>query len=223
MKEKKNLFMTAGHRILTVLGIILSLLLGIIIIINCTLIIKQYIDKDRVPTFGGIFPMIVMSDSMKGTFDSESLLVCQTARPEEIEKGDIICYRDPAGSGITTTTHRVVDIEKDIDGELSFITKGDANNANDQTPVPAENLIGIYKFHIAGLGALALFMQSMPGLIIFVILPIMILVSYDMIRRQIYDRKKNTDTDALISELEALRAEKAALRSGMSEEGDPLR
>jgi len=198
------------HTVFTVIGIILCVILTPIVIINCTLIVKQFTDKDNVPSVGGTFPMIVLTDSMKGTFDSGSLIICHTAKPEEVQVGDIICFYDPMGNGTTTTTHRVLEIQTDDAGNISFVTKGDANNAEDMATVPGSKLIGIYKFHINGLGSLALFMQSTPGLIIFVALPILLLIGYDTIRRRMYEKQKDSDTDALLAELEALRAEKAA-------------
>lgn len=54
-----------------------------------------------------------------------------------------------------------------------------------------------------------MFMQTTTGLIVCVVLPIVLLVAYDVIRRQIYEKNKKADTDALLAELEALRAEKA--------------
>lgn len=198
------------RRLITVIGIILCVILIPVIIINCTLIISQFANKDKVPSVGGIFPMIVLTDSMEGTFDSGSLIICKTADPEDVEAGDIICFYDPTGNGTTTVTHRVARVENDGDGTLSFITKGDANNTEDSTPVLAEKLVGVYQFHIAGLGSLAMFMQTTPGLILFIALPILLLIGYDMIRRRIYEKKKDGDTDALMAELETLRAEKAA-------------
>jgi len=70
-------------------------------------------------------------------------------------------------------------------------------------------LVGVYQTRIAGLGNVAMFMQSSTGLIVCVVLPIVLLVAYDMIRRRLYEKKKDDDNAALLAELEALRAEKA--------------
>ena len=95
------------------------------------------------------------------------------------------------------------------DGEIFFRTRGDNNNTEDKELVPAENLVGVYKMRIAGAGHIAMFMQSTAGLIICVVLPIILLVGYDIIRRRIYEKNNKQDTDTLLAELEALRAEKA--------------
>ena len=61
-----------------------------------------------------------------------------------------------------------------------------------------------------------MFMQSTTGLVVCVLLPIILLVGYDLIRRRAYDKGKKKDTDALLAELEALRAEKAKQEGGNS-------
>ena len=74
--------------------------------------------------------------------------------------------------------------------------------------MPAKNLVGVYQTHFAGIGNIAMFMQTTQGLVICVVCPIILLVAYDIIRRRIYEKAKKKDTDALMAELEALRAEK---------------
>ena len=199
---------SVGHRILTVIGAVLCVILIPILVLNCTLILKSYTNKDQVPSIGGIFPMIILTDSMEPEFSSGDLIVCHTIDAEKIQEGDIICFYDPAGNGTTTVTHRVTKVTTDENGNIAWETKGDANNTEDAQLVPAENLVGIYKTHISGMGSVAMFMQTTQGLIICVICPIILLVAYDIIRRRMYEKSKKKDTDALMAELEELRAEK---------------
>lgn len=197
-----------GHKILTVIGTLLCIILIPILIVNCTLIAKSYLHKDQVPSVGGIFPMIILTDSMVPEFSSGDLIICKTTDADKVKEGDIICFYDPAGNGTTTVTHRVTKITTDEEGNLAWETKGDANNTEDGQLVPADNLVGIYQSHLSGLGNVAIFMQTTQGLIICVICPIILLVAYDVIRRRVYEKAKKKDTDALMAELEALRAEK---------------
>ena len=203
-KEKTS----TTHKVLTVIGTILCVILIPILIINITLIAKSYINKDEVPSIGGTLPLIVLTDSMYPKIESGDLIICRTAEADEIEVNDIIAFFDPAGNGTSIVTHRVIEIVEE-DGEISFRTRGDNNNTEDKELVPAENLVGVYKMRIAGAGYIAMFMQSTAGLIICVVLPIILLVGYDIIRRRIYEKNNKQDTDALLAELEALRAEKA--------------
>jgi signal peptidase len=122
--------------------------------------------------------------------------------------GDVISFFDPAGNGTSIVTHRVVEIV-DEGGALMFRTRGDNNNTDDKVLVGAQDIVGTYQNRIGGAGNIALFMQTTTGLIVCVVLPIILLVGYDIIRRRIYEKNKQDDTDALLAELEALRAEKA--------------
>ncbi|MBR5306649.1 MAG: signal peptidase I, partial [Oscillospiraceae bacterium] len=192
-----------------VIGTILCIILTPVLIINLTLIAKSYINQDEVPSVGGWLPLIVLTDSMQPEIDGGDLIICHTIEAEEIKTGDVIAFFDPAGNGTSIVTHRVIEIVEE-NGELSFRTKGDNNNAEDKLLVSENDLVAIYKTRIAGAGNVAMFMQSPTGLIVCVVLPIVMLVGYDLIRRKLYERKRDDDTAALMAELEALRAEKAS-------------
>lgn len=196
------------QKMLTIIGTILCVILLPILIINLTLIAKSYINKDEVPSLGGVFPMIVLTDSMYPQIKSGDLIICNTTEAEQIVEGDVISFFDPMGSGTSVVTHRVLEVIEE-DGELSFRTKGDNNNAEDQVLVPGDNLVGIYRSRIPALGNVAMFMQTTPGLILCVVCPVLLLVGFDMLRRRKYEKAKQQDTDALLAELEALRALKA--------------
>ncbi|MBR5289815.1 MAG: signal peptidase I [Erysipelotrichaceae bacterium] len=203
-KQKTNL----KDKILTAIGTVMCIILIPVLVINLTLIAKSYINKDEVPSVGGYLPLIVLTDSMVPEIYSGDLIICHTEDAEAIKVDDIIAFFDPAGNGTSIVTHRVMEIV-DENGKLEFRTKGDNNNTEDKLLVPAESLVGVYKTRIAGLGNVAMFMQSSTGLIVCVVLPIVLLVGYDMIRRRLYEKKKDDNTAALMAELEALRAEKA--------------
>ena len=137
-KEKTS----ATQKVLTIIGTVLCIILIPILLINLTLIAKSYIHADEVPSVGGKFPMIVLTDSMYPVIESGDLIICNTANAEEIAEGDIISFYDPMGNGTSVVTHRVLEIVKE-DGEISFRTKGDNNNAEDQMLVPADPGVSI--------------------------------------------------------------------------------
>lgn len=204
---------TLGHRILTGVGIALCVVLIPMLIINCTLLIKGWTNKDEVPTIFGYAPMIVLTDSMVGdnedNFSGGDLIFVKTVKAEEVKKGDVISFFDPQGNGTSITSHRVLEIMNE-GGKISFKTKGDNNNTEDKLPVPADNLAGVYTgFKITGAGSVAMFMQTPWGLIICVIVPMILLIGWDAVRRARYNKKHEDDKDALLAELEALRKLKA--------------
>lgn len=194
------------HKTLNIIGIVLCVILVPILIINCTLIVKSWINQDEVPSIGGVMPLIVLTDSMYPDIKSGDIIITKQADAEDIKIGDDISFFDPAGNGSSIVTHRVIEIiEKD--GQLSFRTKGINNNTEDRVTVPADKLVGKYTgVRIALAGNIALFMQTVPGLIVCVVVPIVLLVGYDMLRRRKYEKTHSTDVDALMAELEALRA-----------------
>lgn len=205
------------HKILTVLGTVLCIILLPILLINITLIIKSYINADEVPNVGGYLPLIVLTDSMYPEIESGDLIICHTIEGDEVKEGDVIAFFDPAGNGTSIVTHRVTEVTTE-NGGRAFRTKGDANNVEDSLLVPEKNLVGIYKSRIAGAGNVAMFMQTSTGLIVCVVLPLILLVGYDVIRSKAYESKKQKDTDALLAELEALKAEKAAKEAATAAE-----
>ncbi len=208
-RENEQEKTSIGHKLLSVLGAVLCVILIPVLVINLTLIVKSYTNSDEVPSVSGYLPLIVLTDSMYPEIHSGDLIICHTGEPEEVKVGDVIAFFDPAGNGTSIVTHRVAEITTQ-DGELAFITKGDANNVEDRMPVPAEDLVGVFQNRIPGMGSVAMFMQTTQGLIVCVVCPLLLLIGYDLIRRRIYEKSKKQDTDALLRELEELRAQKAA-------------
>lgn len=197
-----------SQKLPTIIGTILCIILLPILIINLTLIVKSYLNEDEVPSIAGVFPMIVLTDSMYPEIASGDLIICHTIEAEEVQVGDVITFYDPMGNGTSVVTHRVLEIVEE-DGKLSFRTKGDNNNAEDQVLVPEKSLIGTYRSRIPGLGNVAMFMQTTAGLIVCVVCPILLMVGFDMLRRRKYEKAKQQDTDQLLAELEELRRLKA--------------
>ena len=194
----------------TILGIIFCLILIPILISNLVLIIKGYANPGEIPGYGKTKPLIVLTDSMEPTIHSGDLILIREIDFDDVEEGDIISYFESETQRTTTVTHRVIEIIYDEDGnKLEFVTQGDANNIEDSDHVTRGKLIGVYKTRIPILGSVAIFLKSTPGLIVAILVPLGLLVGYDVIRRKLYDKKNEEDTNELLKELELLRAEKA--------------
>jgi signal peptidase len=196
------------HKVGNIFGLVVSLILLPVLLINITLIVKSYLHTNEIPSVGGYLPLIVLTDSMYPNIQSGDLIICRETDPESVQVNDVIAFFDPAGNGNSVVSHRVKSIIKE-GGTISFLTQGDANNAQDEAAVPAENLVGVFRSRIPGAGNIAMFMQTSAGLIICVVLPLLLLVGYDLLRRRSYERSKKEDTEALLRELEELRAEKS--------------
>ena len=201
---------TKKDKALTIIGIVLCVILVPMLIANVTMIIKSYTNKDEVPNFLGVTPLIVLTDSMADKIWSGDLIFCTDIDPEDVEEGDIISFFDPLSKTGAVVTHRVIELVPQDDGTTAFRTKGDNNNTEDKVLVPAESLVGEYKFRIAGAGDVAMFLQTPWGLIVCCGVPLLAFVAYEMLRRNKYDKSKNENMSDLMAELEALRAAQAA-------------
>lgn len=211
---------TTRHKVLTVVGIVLCVILVPLLIINVTLIIKSYVSPEEVPTLGGVAPLIVMTGSMEPVINEGDLIFVKQIDGSEVQVGDVIAFFDPTSSKDSILTHRVKEITQE-GGTIYFTTWGDANGgAVDTKPVSAEKLVGIYKgVRIPGMGHVAMFMQSTAGLIICVFLPLVLLIGWDIFRRRRHESKNKQDTEALLAELEALKA-KAAEQAAAEQAAD---
>ena len=202
-KQKKKL--GAGE----IVGIVLCALLIPILVVNVIMIIQGLARPSKVPSIGGYSPLIVLTDSMYPGIKSGDLIIVKSEDAEDIKVGDVISFFDPDSTGTSVVTHRVVELVTE-NGVLHFRTKGDANNAEDQTLVPKENLVGIYRSKINGAGNVAMFLQSTKGLIVCIAVPLVLLVGAELLRSRKYEKAKSDDTATLLKELEELRARQAA-------------
>ena len=106
----------------------------------------------------GFTPYAVLSGSMEPTYHVGSLIYVKDIPASEVQVGDPITF--VLDENLTVATHRVVEIDAD---NQHFITKGDANEFIDAKPVHFNNLIGVPKASVPGLGYLANYIQHPPG------------------------------------------------------------
>ncbi|HZK70270.1 MAG TPA: signal peptidase I [Clostridia bacterium] len=189
-----------SNKIMTAVGIILCIVLIPMLIINLTLIVKSFVYPDKAPSFLGYKPFIVLSGSMQPEFYAGDIALVKEVDVNTLKAQDIIAFKKD-GSVIT---HRIMEIAK-LDGIHKFVTKGDSNNVDDGIGVTDEMVEGKYLFHISKIGNTAMFMQTPIGLMIFVALPLMLFILYDILRRQIFDNKHRKETMELEAEIERLR------------------
>ncbi len=194
--------------VLSAMGVIFCIILVPILVMNIVLIVQSFTsDNSTLPNIGGKFPLMVQSGSMSPMIETGDLIIVST--PEkgyEYKVQDIITFWDDEPGG-ALVTHRIAEITKDDQGVTAYRTKGDANSAQDADPVYEKDIVGIYDMRIPHLGDVALFMQTVPGLIVCVVLPLALFVVYDVIRRRNLSKAEQEETAALLAELEKLRAE----------------
>ena len=91
--------------------------------------------------------LVIGSESMTGTINIGDAIIYKQYKNQIIKKGDIIVFNS---NGIKTI-HRVVKIEN-INNEIRYTTKGDANELEDIGYITKKDIIGIKKQKIKYIG-----------------------------------------------------------------------
>lgn len=104
-----------------------------------------------IPRVAGATPYTILTGSMRPTMPPGTLVVMKPAEPEDIGIGTVITYQLRSGKS-TVVTHRVVSTVLGGDGEISFRTRGDANEATDLKPVRPVQIKGALWYKVPYLG-----------------------------------------------------------------------
>ena len=111
----------------------------------------------------GLTPYTVLSGSMEPTYLVGSIIYVKDIDPQELKEKDPVTYTLDGG---TVVTHRIIEvIEEDSEDELSFRTKGDANEIVDGGLLAASSVIGKPVFSIPFLGYVASVIQTPQGIV----------------------------------------------------------
>ena len=103
-----------------------------------------------IPRLFGCQIYTVVSGSMEPAIPTGSIVYVKSTEASEINKDEVIAFYSDTDTG-AIITHRVVKNQV-VSGE--FITKGDANEQEDVTPVDYDRLIGKVVFSMPVLGSL---------------------------------------------------------------------
>ena len=113
------------------LKILVLVIVGIVLLANLYRLAAREIFKVKSPTVFGYSSAVVLTGSMSGTIEPDDLII--TRKQSDYMVGDIVMYQ----TGGTPVTHRIIS-----ENEKGYRTKGDANNADDGTDIPKEDVVG---------------------------------------------------------------------------------
>lgn len=186
-----------AKKALKITGNVLTVAVAILVVIMTVLtVFSMVFNRDGTASVFGAQAYVVQSDSMTPEFAAGDVIFSEEVNPEELVAGDIITFisRDSASYG-QTITHCIREVTTH-NGELAFITYGIATGVDDGTPVAASDVLGRYTFRIAGLGSFFEFLKSVPGYIVCILLPFLVIIGLQIAN--------------IVSAVRAARAEKAA-------------
>jgi signal peptidase len=103
-----------------------------------------------IPAIVGGSAMTVLTQSMEPHFPPGTLMVIRPTPVEDIKVGDVMTYQMESGSP-AVVSHRVIS-KTYVNGELTFMTQGDNNDAADPNPVAPVQIRGTlwYSFPLLG-------------------------------------------------------------------------
>lgn len=99
--------------------------------------------------------LIIGSESMTGSIDKGDAIIYQVYDDQVIEEGDVLIFE----KNKTTYVHRVIKIEN-VEGQIRYTTKGDANQSADSWYVTSSEIVGIYRVKISFIGYPTLWINS---------------------------------------------------------------
>ena len=95
-------------------------------------------------------------------------------KPEDIKINDVITFY--------SSIHRVIAINKDVNGKYKYLTKGDYNLVDDGVDVEFDKIVGKVALRIPQLGRVQFFMASKLGWLLVVLLPALYIILKDILR-----------------------------------------
>lgn len=143
----------------------------------------------------GIKSFVILTGSMEPNLPAGSVIYTQPATTYKLN--DVIAFNQTN----RTVTHRIAQVK----GANTYITKGDANNVQDSDPVSSASIIGKQVFSIPYLGSFILFLSTLPGFILFIVIPIAIFIAFE-----IWNIKKEIDHHIAVKVMEKMPARLAS-------------
>ena len=216
------------------IGVIVALIVVLLplLIINLTLIIKGSLNPDMPPDLFGTAPLAVTTDAMageeEGCFSDGALIFVKLLEEDEketLKEGDVITFR----SEELFVTYRITEVVRGEDGSVhSFRAIGDQDakeGVNVPLTVSPENVIGVVTGSVAGLGGFAMFLQTPVGVLVFVGIPVVAYLIYDISRIALSNKRakaaqgeKLREKDEEIARLKAMVGEAPAAAEEPEEE-----
>lgn len=155
---------------------LLTVVLVLCILVSTVLIFQ--IVRGQQPSLLGYKLFHIITGSMEPTIEVGGNVVVKEVDPATLEVGDIITFRSrDAQIYGQANTHRIMEICRDENGELYFVTKGDANNREDILHVQASDLYGKVVFYTNAskwFGLFFDFIHTKEGFITVIVFPLLL-------------------------------------------------
>ncbi|WP_458413558.1 signal peptidase I [Schinkia sp. CFF1] len=146
-----------------------------ILLLCCYIIISSKL-TGTTSQIGGFQFISVLTGSMYPEINPGSLiLVKKVNAPELLRVNDVITFQSPRNEN-QLITHRIVEV-KNVDSNIFFTTKGDANLTPDIDEVADTNVFGKYQNIVIPYGGYILQLtKTKIGFLLFFLIPVFVLI-----------------------------------------------
>ena len=132
----------------------------------------------------------VASSSMAPDYQVGDVLIVKITEPEDIKVGDSVTYYGKVGSFANKViTHQVIKIDKDVDGNRIFHTKGISNLVEDPL-VYEDQIYGVVKLKSEILSFIYKLINTKYGMFLLIILPIFYIIGSEMLTFMLENEEK---------------------------------
>ena len=206
----ENIEKSTSEKVKILSCVIASVLMSSVIILNIIIAIKAYILKHEIPDIGGVFPLISLTDDAAPSIRKGDLIFCTKKEKKDIFPEDAVAYyidNNRTKIGVST-------VGKIEDGTVTLILP---DNKSVQE-VCYDRIIGKCGFKIPILGYIIYFMSTIPGFLLCVVLPTVLITEIYLYRRRKAEALEGDEESILLARIEALKEERKILLESKSEE-----
>ena len=159
-------------------------------VVTLLIVIAALLVIPAIPVEGNYQIRVVLSGSMEPTIPVGSLVFVKPAATYNV--GDVITFtsgsfRDESGK-IVPVTHRIIEI-KNEGSEISYATKGDANDSSDPNTTSEKNVLGKVFLTIPYAGYAVENIRKPYGFLALILIPAVIII-IDQIKNIVVEAKK---------------------------------
>ncbi len=194
-----------------------------------TIVTVTTVDKNDRAILGVKF-YIVQTDSMSKSelnadmdvhFNAGDIVIIKNVKdPRTLQAGDIIAYMSTNSDSYgETVTHMIREVKKTEDGKvLGYVTFGTNTGVDDEALVEPEYVLGAYTGKMPGVGNFFAFVKSVPGYIVCILVPFLLLILYNGVNViRLFRKYKREQMEVMQAEKDKLEAERAENQRMMQE------
>ena len=194
-----------------------------------TIVTVTTVDKNDRSLFGVKF-YIVQTDSMSLSennadmdvhFSAGDIVIIKNVKdPRALKEGDIIAFMSTNSVSYgETVTHMIREVKRtDLGQVIGYVTYGTNTGVDDEALVEPEYVLGSYAGKLPAVGKFFAFVKSVPGYIICILVPFLLLILYNGVNViRLFRRYKREQMEVMQNERDQIDAERAETQRMMQE------